>query len=403
MYFPLLVFIFYQWTLKDSWLSVLISVFTFIGILALVLCPFGLIFRNARRDSAYSLYSHKSECLAKNGPLYAQHRPQRYFFSALLLGAFFLRALFIAAAKSSGEAQLALLIITEFAVILGQTVLKPATTRGGDVLGSYLAILRFVCTALMIAFIEKLGVKAIPRVVIGIVIALAWSVAVLVVLGSISWNAVAAALSRPGAQNANASVLASPAASEGSMLEKGIRETDGGSTRSNLIGETKSQESLRNGNRDTEADSFAEVARARPFNPTPENNIPFDRYNYVPYPISPTATTISTMDPPSLNSRDSGTITVGSLLPRRWSFSLSQPTSPAGSTFQHRNSLTPSPMPPSSPPSDEGSHNTSAAVSRAASASTRAHHHQRTHEDIQEEEVLLPSPTAEEAPVSSSS
>lgn len=386
-----MIFVIYQWTLKDSWLSILLSVISFLAISAVLLYPIFLILRITRRESPFALYAHKSEQLARSGPLYAQHRPERYYFSGLLLVAFFLRALFIAVAKSSGEAQLALMIVIEFGLVLAHCILKPAMTRGGDVFGSYLAICRLVCVALMIAFIEKLQVKAIPRVVIGIIIALAWSVAVLVVIFNISWNAVAALNIRRGGRSKSSSVLESPAGSEGSMLEKGIRGTSDGSTRSNLTEKNITQtggsaDSFRYVAENMDAEDIEEVARGRPVNPTPENNVPFDQYNYAPYPISPTGTTISTMDPPSIYSRDSGTLTVGSLLPRRWSFSFSQPGSPATSSYHHRNSLTPSPMPPSSP-SEAGSH--SGGVSR--NTSMRMQPHQPRHEDIQEEEVAEPS------------
>ncbi|KAF8197904.1 hypothetical protein BJ912DRAFT_952525 [Pholiota molesta] len=390
MFFPLMIFIIYQWTLKDSWLSVLLSVISFIAISGTILYPIYLVLRTTRRESPFALYAHKSEQLARNGPLYAQYRPERCYFSGLLLIAFFLRALFIAVAQPSGEAQLALMIIIESTLVLAHCILKPAMTRGGDVFGSYLAICRLVCTALMIAFIEKLQVKAIPRVVIGIIIALAWSIAVLVIIGNISWNAIAALNMKRDSRSKNSSILESPAGSEGSMLEKGVRGTSDGSIRSNPTEKNMTQtggsaDSLRYVAESTGAEGVEEVARGRPVNPTPENNIPFDQYNYVPYPISPTGTTISTMDPPSIYSRDSGTLTVGSLLPRRWSFSLSHPGSPATSSH-NRNSLTPSPMPPSSP-SEAGSH--SGGVSR--NTSIRMQPHQPRHEDIQEEEVAEPS------------
>ena len=389
MFFPLLIFIFYQWSLKDSWLSILISVISFLAIMALMGYPLFRVFRTARAESSYALYEENSEFLLRHGPLYAQHRPERYYFSALLIGAFLLRAIFIAAAQSSGEAQLALFIITELTLVVAQIWLKPAATRGGDVLGSYLAILRLVCTGLMIAFLERLAVKAIPRVVIGIVIAIAWSVAVLVVIGSIAWQTVDAVIRSVRGLRSSRSDL--PARSEASMLEKGARGipmgNGNGSTRSNLMGARASADSERSSVRGTDAaSSLAAVARARPVNPTPEDNdrVPLDAYAlYAAYPISPTGTTVSTAEPPSLYSRDSGTLTVGSLLPRRWSFGLSQPGSPAASSDEHRrSSLTP-------PSPSEASSYGSSSISRTASA--RAPVHQPTHPDIEEEEVLPPS------------
>lgn len=329
------------------------------------------------------LYAPDQSLLHTCGPLYAQYRPERYYYFVPLLVAFFLKSLFISFTKGSAEAQLSLVIVIEFALLLASVLLKPAYRRGGDVLWTYLSLTRFISTVLMIAFLQRVQVKAIPRVVIGIVVAIIWSVAVITLVFNIAWNGIVVSLRawRRGPHQANDD-YDSPVDSQGSMLEKGIRN---GSTRSNLSEKIHSPASasatrLPYGHaNDGYTDSIEEVARSRPVNPTPEHNIPMDPSILTPYPISPTATISTQMEPPSIYSRDSATITVGSLLPRRWSFSLSQPGSPIGSSLGHgqqRSSLTPSPMPPS--PSDGGpllSRNTSVRV------------HQPTHEDIMEEEV----------------
>ncbi|PPQ93798.1 hypothetical protein CVT25_013507 [Psilocybe cyanescens] len=394
--FPLLIFIFYQWTLKDSWLSVFLSVLTLIAISALIIYPSFLTLRLARHESPSTLYTPDTKSLSRNGPLFAQYRSPRYYFFVPLLIAFVLRAIFISFAKASAEAQLALLLVVELGLVCAHLVLKPAKTKGGDVFGTYLAITRLACTGLMIAFLEKLQVMAIPRVVIGIVVALAWSVAVLVVIGNIAWHTVLSLRSR---KRALPSILDSPVGSEGSMLEKGIRGHQNGSTRSNF-----NEKNTRNGGDGdsgvslpyavADGDDIEEISRGRPVNPTPENNGAFDPYLLTSFPISPT-TTVTTMEPPSLYSRDSGTITVGSLLPRRWSFSMSQPGSPAGSSFGHgyqtqMSSMSSSPVPPSSP--SENSH--SGALSRNTSMRAQQQQHQQRHSDIKEEEEGLPtSPT----------
>ncbi|KAJ3508700.1 hypothetical protein NLJ89_g5609 [Agrocybe chaxingu] len=349
----------------------------------LIIYPSYVTIRFARQESSFALYNKDSRQLARYGPLYAQHRLERYYFFLPLLVAFFLRALFIAFAKGSTEAQISLMIIIEFGLIAAHFVLKPAHTKGGDVFTGYLAITRFVCTVLMIAFIQRLEVMAIPRVVIGIIVAIAWSVSVLVVIGNIVWNLGLAFLWRKvrRGRDDSTSTLGSPARSDGSMLEKGIRGNHNGSTKSGHDEKNDPSVSYMNAPDDA-SDAIDEVARSRPINPTPEHNIPLDPYILTPYPVSPTGSTVTTMDPPSIYTRDSGTLTVGSLLPRRWSFSLSQPGSPGSSSPGHqqqRGSLTSS-LPPSTP--SDASH--SAGVSR--NTSVRVQQHLQTHEDIQEEE-----------------
>ncbi|KAF8160667.1 hypothetical protein B0H34DRAFT_672814 [Crassisporium funariophilum] len=383
--FPLLIFIFYQWTLKDSWLSIFISVLTLLAIMALVGYPAFQTLRLSGRETPVALYAPHKPQINQNGPLYAQYRSTRYYFFLPLLAAFFLRAILIAFVKTSSEAQLALMIVIESGLVAAHIVLKPFKTKGGQVFSTYLAITRLVCTGLMIAFLEKLSVKAIPRVVIGIIIALAFSISVVVVvINMILHTGLERLWSRNKAGHGSSSPsLESPLGSEGSMLEKGMKS----STKS----EIEVPRSRRVGDSGVSLpypdDGYVEeIGRERPVNPTPDQNIHLDPYMNTPYPISPTGTTVTTMDPPSMYSRDSGTITVGSLLPRRWSFSFSQPSSPVGSSLghqqeqRHRGSLTPSPMPSASASPSENGY-----LSRNASLRAHQQMHQHQHHDIQEE------------------
>ena len=373
--FPLLVFIFYQWTLKDSWLSILISVLTFLTITVLIAYPAFQTLRVVRRESSpISLYSHNESHLSRYGPLYAQYRPPRYFFFLIFLGGVFLRAILIAFAQASGDAQLALMIVFEFSLVAAHLALKPFKTRG-DVFLTYLAITRFVCTALMIAFLETLNVQPITRVVVGIFIAVIFSVSIIVVFLNLVLHTVWGLFRR---NRESLPAASSSGSSNGSMLEKGNGE--GSKEPSNLekrmsSGDVSSRDSPDQDDRILLAD---EAVRERPLNPTPnQSTIQVLPFTENPYPLSPTATTVSTMDPPTLNSLDSGTITVGSLISRRWSFlSFSRASSPFGRSIDHPNqaSMSPSPLPTTPVSSENGAH------SRNASLSPR---HQR--DNIQEE------------------
>ncbi|KAF8902888.1 hypothetical protein CPB84DRAFT_1775110 [Gymnopilus junonius] len=401
--FPLLVFIFYQWTLNDSWLSILISVITFILIAVPILYPTLVTLLFARRESPDDLYDRNARILARYGPLFAQYRSRRYYFFLTLLVAFVLRAIFISFAKHSGEAQVALLMATELGLILAYSVLKPTKTRGSDVFLTYLAITRFACTGLMIAFIERAEVKAIPRVVIGIIILIVYSVAVLFMIANLAWHAIVAIIKLVKGVTGGEESTNSPVDSHRSMMETDFGRpyvSRRGSTRTNLV---QNEETSRTTNSDDgmpqtggSEDGIEEVGRGRAINPTPEHSQHFDPYFLTPYPISPTGTTVTTMDPPSLYSRDSATITVGSLLPRRWSFSLSQPGSPADSGFiqgSHRTSLIGSSSPPSSPSNlSHGSHSQyshsshNSGLSKNSSTRASVQQHQLRHENIAEEE-----------------
>ncbi|KAJ7647427.1 hypothetical protein FB45DRAFT_782154 [Roridomyces roridus] len=176
---PITLFAFYQWSLKDSWLSVLLSVLAVLAIWSFVIHSGFLTLRRARREGAEELVLDV-EHVASHGPLFAQYRAPRYYFFLLPLLAIFVRAVVIAAGEKSGMAQVILFLIVELTLFVSHILLKPYKSRGGDVLSTYLALVRLVCAGLMIAFVESIGVAPIPRVVIGAVIVVVFSVAVLV-------------------------------------------------------------------------------------------------------------------------------------------------------------------------------------------------------------------------------
>ena len=325
MFPPIIIFTFYQWTLKDSWLSIFLSVLLLIFVAGCILYPAFLTLRVIRCGTSPSLFTNM-EHLTVNGPLYSQYRTPRYYFSLPLIVATFLRALFVAFAKANGEVQVILMIVVELGVLAAHLVLRPYKTKGGDILASYLAIIRFVCTGLMVAFMETLAVAAIPRVAIGILIAVLFSIAIIVLFVNII-------IHLPGVHRLFKSSRRSQQDSAAdSMLEKGDVSSSS----------TESQTHL-----------------GRPRNPTPERNIPLDPHVNQPYPdITPTQTAAEPHSPASI---DSSSTNLGSILPRRWSFqhSHSRPnsqsnnsSSPLSASF----SSTPSTPRRSVPPSPLASH-----------------------------------------------
>ncbi|KAG6907908.1 hypothetical protein DXG01_006963 [Tephrocybe rancida] len=301
LFLPVVLFSFYQWTLKDSWLSILLSVIAFLTLLAVVLYPTFLVLRSVRREGRDALYKDTDQ-LALNGPLYGQYRAPRFYFFIPLALAAFLKAIFIAFADGNGEAQIILVVILEGFTGISYLVLRPYRTRGGDVFSSFLAIIRLVCSGLMIAFVERLNVAPIPRTAIGLVIAVIFSVTVLITYINLLVNCGIDRLWKHG--RSSASIQSSANAS---IIEKG----DG-----TLLNHSSSSKNV-----------------LRPANPTPESGDNLDPHHLQPYPVSPTETEITTSASAYTSNRTSGTMTVGSLLPRRWSFSPLN--SPTGSTQAH--------------------------------------------------------------------
>lgn len=276
--------------------------------------------RMVRRDTPFAPYTH-TEYLASYGPLFAQYRTPRYYFTLVLVIAIFLKALFIAFAQANGEVQVALTIVVELGVLAAYLFLKPHKMRGGDILATYLAIVRFVCAGLMVAFLENLSLTAIPRVIIGIVMAVLFSIAAIVLFINVIMHLPGVHWLRKSPQPSQQDSAAD------SILEKGE------------VVPTPTESKTRLG---------------RPRNPTPERNIPLDPEINRPYPdITPTQTTAE----PSPISVDTNSTNLGTLLPRRWSFQQSRSlinshsyhsTSPHSVEFSStpstpRRSVTPSP------------------------------------------------------------
>jgi hypothetical protein len=286
MFTPILVFAFYQWTLKDSWLSVLFSVITFLAIMGAISYSSFIVIRSVRHSEPQVL--HTDSFLGSFGPLYGQYLPGKYHFFLPVLVATFFKAIFISFLQSQGLAQVLLLLIIEIAQVSALLVLRPHKTRGADIFSSFLGIIRVVCTGLMIAFVESFNLKAIPRYAIGLVLAVIYSVTIIVVIINLVLHSGIQRLWK----RRDVSRRSSLQGSSHTMLEKSTSET---------------------------SDYFG-----RPTNPTPERNVPLDPEINKPYiPSSPTATIGS----PSTRQRDSQSTTFGSVLPRRWSFTpLHTPT-----------------------------------------------------------------------------
>ena len=183
--FPVVTFSLFQWTLKDSWLTILLSVILFLPVVGFIGYSAFLSFRWSDFDS-----------WPYHAPLWAQYRSERRRYFIPLLVALLVKSAFIAFGQAHGKVQVVVLVILEGLVFVSITVLKPYDTRKADILAGYLAVVRLVCTGLMIAFLPSLDVKAIIRVVIGIVTAVIFSVAVVVMFFNTVWNILQPLFSR---------------------------------------------------------------------------------------------------------------------------------------------------------------------------------------------------------------
>lgn len=115
------------------------------------------------------------------GALYEPYRAQRWCFGLVsILPTLFVKALLVAFAKRSAWVQVIGFILIDLAGLAAQLGLRPHLTRRSDVLATFLALVRAVSSGLLIAFVPGLSVKPIPRVAIGFVLDVLYSVAIVV-------------------------------------------------------------------------------------------------------------------------------------------------------------------------------------------------------------------------------
>ena len=263
-----------------------------------------------RRSSPWLL----TEDLPALGPLYGQYRIPRYCFFALPLSATFIRSILIAAAKNKGTVQIVGVVCLELFLLLSHVVLKPGKTRRSDVLSIYLATTRFVTAGLLIAFIVPVALPPIPRVVIGIVVLVLFSIAVVVMFFNTLWNL---GLQHLWVRRPFSALGSRGTASQGSV-------------------EKDAEKGLENGN------------ASRPVNPTPTHGgPPVDPAMNAPEALSLVTPTTTYAEPSSAHSTDTSA-SYGEQVPSRWRSSFPQllPPSRAGSESSHGDA--PSPL---SPPS----------------------------------------------------
>jgi hypothetical protein len=191
---------FFQWSLHDNWLCTLFSVFTFLWVLAALFFPLHAAIRLAlseRQKGPEEVDNKNHEEREKTiekypvGVLVGPYRPERRFFFIIFLLTPLLRATFVSGARHNGFIQVVGLIVVETLYLISLFVFRPYYTRGADALEIFLSLIRLITTGALIAFVkEKLAVTAIPRVGIGIGLAVVWCVGIVVVILNILVNAL---------------------------------------------------------------------------------------------------------------------------------------------------------------------------------------------------------------------
>ncbi len=248
-----------------------------------------------RRSSLWLL----AEDLPAHEPLYGQYRIQRYYFFVLPLIAMFIRAILITSAKNNGTAQIIAVVCIELFLLLSHVVLKPGKTRRADILCVFLSVVRLVTAGLLVAFIVPVALPPIPRVVIGIIVLVLFSIAVVVMFFNTLWNL---GLRRLWSHQRFAVLRSRGSSSQGSLEKLSEKDIEKGN--SSVI--------------------------TRPLNPTPTHSgPPVDPSMNAPDALS--QVTPTTTEPSSAHSTNTTTTSYGMQVASRWRFSPLQSPSRTGS------------------------------------------------------------------------
>ncbi|KAI0733217.1 TRP-domain-containing protein [Fomitopsis betulina] len=356
--FPLLIFIFFQWTLHDSWLSILLSVITLVVLMGLVLPPLFFVLRPYLPHALSRAYDATIPTSLSLAPLSAPFREERIVYAGLILLVLIVKAMVIAFGHAHGLAQAIVFLIVDVLFFLSLVLAKPFRTRRADILQGYLAIVRMVCSGLLIAFVQTVNLAPIPRVVIGVITAVIFAVAVIVMFFNMLVNIGLWQLFKD-------------------FVCCGRRRREGDRS----LASQSSDPSLDDKHPERDAEKDAESASAhtgssqydfvdRPGNPTPpetRSNSHAHTHLATPDPGSPLSTSVGSERPSILTDTTS---TLGDVLPRRWSFQHSRPPSTSDPSPSAGSFLIPSS--PSSPASTRPA-SSSQRHSRHPSASVAPH------------------------------
>lgn len=193
-FLPIWIFGFWQFYIGDSGLSIFFAVFGILVTLVPLAAVFVLSILRSRRPSSTApsispLYT-SFRWFHSVGVLYRAYRQRFHFFwFAPLVVAMIARAAFISFGPSSAWAQVIGNVVIEGLVFLALLITRPHKDRKGDWLVSFLSFCRLVAFGLLIAFIPSMDVKPIPRVIIGLVIVVAFGIPTILLFFGLLFNA----------------------------------------------------------------------------------------------------------------------------------------------------------------------------------------------------------------------
>ena len=191
---PLWIFGFFQYKVGDSRLSIFFAVLAMLLTLVPLATTFLLSIRRTRFPSSTAptispLYT-SYKWFHSAGAIYRQYRQRfHYFWFAPIVLAMIARSAFIALGPVNGWAQVIGCVVVELILFVSLLACRPHKDRKGDWIVAFLSFCRLCAFGLLIAFIPSIGVGAIARTVIGLVIVVLFGVPTILLFLGLIWNA----------------------------------------------------------------------------------------------------------------------------------------------------------------------------------------------------------------------
>lgn len=172
---------FFQWTIGDSWLAVLLSVVVFLAVISATAYTAYVLVASHRKRRSILMTATSQNTLYGLLPYVEQTNPSRWFYTVyVLVPIIIIKSAITSFAKASGLTQVVAFIILSLAEFLLLIILRPAHTRRSDILEGFLAIVRLITSGCLVAFVESVAIKPIPRVAVAFIIVVLESIAILV-------------------------------------------------------------------------------------------------------------------------------------------------------------------------------------------------------------------------------
>ncbi|GAA97333.1 uncharacterized protein L969DRAFT_48524 [Mixia osmundae IAM 14324] len=194
-YPPIVTFAFYGYIVESTtgWASALLGTLSWVSMTFIILLVSIKLLKAAKRHEDGIDHLYDSEKFTyRTSSLFTQFKPDAFYYFIPIILVTFIEACFISFAQGYPTRQVVGLIVVESLLFIATVWHRPYATKGANVLAAFLQFSRVVTYALQIAFLDSTNVKAIPKVVIGIVIIVIQSIFVLILFLSIMIGLIAA-------------------------------------------------------------------------------------------------------------------------------------------------------------------------------------------------------------------